>query len=565
MWGSSVSDERRTDVRVAVRVVRRIEGLLPVSLMIALGAFVLLIAAAEEPYHIDELRQVRSYDRDLAGVVKASIEQEQPPLDALLNAAAQKVLGVGDVRQRFLSVLFGIGSLIVIAVLAIRSGFTTLGAVSAVGVMSLTPVLIGVTAYARPYALPMFLMLCFLVLANRWMRRGEPWVLLSLVVIAVLLPWSRTVEPLIFLVITGVVMVSMIWTGHDRRRAFWVLSVAAIGVISSVPALVLLSDQLADRTASESSSWQRLSRLGSEVPATIGTAFPYWPLIAAVAVLGIAQPAARRLLARLWWWWILAGTAGGFVLAFVLVAPVSQSFFGRYLFTWVPPVAVLAGAIVSSVTVDTDERLSARSWLATLAAALIVFWGATVTWHDLSTRSTADWKAASEVLVDDLPQDIAVVYDQLRPLGAYRTPFAGYPRYTKGHPRVPLSLQLIRNPSALSPGSNTAVVLLSGGSSVDLPGWTAIGVDAFFTVYLPTTPRPGLLGAAEAAQEFAEALRPDLGAALMLTAASLWHEADDEDRAESLMRSLLADDDLRSAVIDAVAGSPLEDYVTAGT
>jgi len=308
----------------------------------------------------------------------------------------------------------------------------------------------------------------------------------------------------------------------------------------------------------------RLARLGSDIPDTVASTLAYWPLLAVILLLALLVPTARRSLARLWWWWILVGTAIGFVFAFVVIAPASQSFFGRYIFTWVIPFSVLVGVVVSTMAED-GVRLTASAGVAMGAVALLVAWAGYLTWHDLSTRSTSDWKAVSAVITDDLPVGTAIVYDQLRLLGAYRTPFAGYPRYTDDHPRIPLSLNVITDPSVFAPGSNTAVVLLSGGAPIRVTGWVGIGVDDYFTVYLPSSPRPGLVGAAEAAEEFAEALRPDIGAALMLTAASLWHEAGDEDRAVSLVRSLLAEDDLRSAVIDAVAGSPLEDYVTAAT
>jgi len=560
VWEGSVSDGRRTSVQVAVRVVRRIEAFLPVALIIALGTSVLLIAAAEEPYHIDELRQVRSYDRDLAGVVMASIQQEQPPLDAVLNSLAQKVLGIGDVRQRFLSVLFGVGSLGMIAILTLRSGFTTLGTVSAIGVMSLTPALTGVTAYARPYALPVFLMLSFLVLAGLWLRRGRVWALLLSLIVAGSLPWSRTVEPVIFLAVTGTLLLVMAIIGDNRQRATWLVGATAAGIAASVPAFSLLSGELGDRTASGSSVAERLSRLVLDVPSTISSALPYWPVLGVIVIVGIALPAARQSLKQLWWWWALVGTALGFVVAFVVLAPPTQPFFGRYLFTWVPPAAVMVGAVVSAAMTHASDRWTVTSGLTTVVAGLLVAWGGIVTWQDLSTRSTADWKTVSEILVGDLQPDTAILYDQLRPLGDYRTPFAGYPRYTKDHPRIPLSLSLIQNPSALAPGSNTAVVLLSGGRAVDVPGWVGMGVDRFFTIFLPTTPRPGLKGAAKSAEEFAEALGPT-GAALRLTAASLWLEAGEPDRADDVIEDLLADEDLRPEVLTAIDGSALERHI----
>ena len=68
------------------------------SLVVLVGALILGIAAAEEPYHIDELRQVRSYDKPTPDIIEASTQQEQPPLDAILNSTAQGLIGVGDLH-----------------------------------------------------------------------------------------------------------------------------------------------------------------------------------------------------------------------------------------------------------------------------------------------------------------------------------------------------------------------------------------------------------------------------------------------------------------------------------
>jgi hypothetical protein len=534
--------------------------ILPPLLVVALGAFVLLISAGEEPYHIDELRQVRSYTGDVGEVATASLQQEQPPLDAILNSIAQKALGVGDVRQRLLSVMFGVGTLLLTGFLLLRSGFSTLGTVSTLGVMSLTPALIGVTAYARPYALPTFLMLSFLVLAVLWLDGGRVWTIAVASVVAVLLPWSRTVEPLIFLAVSALTLGSLAWEAARRRRALWLVAVTALGLMSSIPALAVLSDHLSDRTATGGALTDRLARLGTDIPDAITAGLPYWPVVAAFLLVAVLTPRTRRVLASLWWSWVLAGVAVGFVIAFVVVAPVTQTFFGRYLFTWVIPISVLVGAVVSSTTSDGSRR-SLPLGLTMGAAGLLLAWAGYITWIDLSTRSNADWKAVSEVIVDDLPTDTAIIYDAVRPLGAYRTPYAGYPRYTGDHPRIPLSLNVIGNPDVFTPGSNTAVVLLTGGARIQVPGWIGIGVDRFFTVYLPTSPRSGVEGAAEAAEEFAASLPPADGAALMLAAASLWLQSEDPERARDLVMGLLSDEDLRPEVLQAISGGPLESLV----
>lgn len=94
-----------------------------------------------------------------------------------------------------------------------------------------------------------------------------------------------------------------------------------------------------------------------------------------------------------------------------------------------------------------------------------------------------------------------------------------------------------------------------------MPGWIGIGVDRFFTVYVPTTPRPGIEGAAQAAEEFGRSLAPADGAALQLVAASLWLEADDPNRSQDLVTSLWSEEELRPAVIQAIGDGPLESFL----
>jgi hypothetical protein len=82
------------------------------------------------------------------------------------------VIGQGDIRQRLLSVVFAIGSLVVVWRLMARSNISEVGTSIAIFIMAFTPALLVVSAYARPYALPLFLMLSFLLLSDRWLDDG---------------------------------------------------------------------------------------------------------------------------------------------------------------------------------------------------------------------------------------------------------------------------------------------------------------------------------------------------------------------------------------------------------
>lgn len=530
----------------------------PGLLLVVIGAGILSLAAAEEPYHIDELRQTRHYDKSVGRILEESRAQEQPPLDPLLNSVVQKAIGIGDVRQRALSVAFAAGSLVAVLLLTIRGGLTSSGSAVAVAVMALSPPLIVVSAYARPYALPLFLMLLFLLLGDIWLEAGRVWSLVFMVPVALVLPWSRTVEPVIFL--GAVVVVSAVIAITDSRRRARILAIAVTavgGLCSSALSLRFVSQEISDRTTSgDTALMERLGRLLGEVPRTFGEAFPFWPLALVLAVLVVALPAARRLLASLWWWWPLAGTSVGFAIAFAAIAPVGQPFYSRYVFTIVPPVAVLIGVVVSATS---DSKRVVRSTTIGLASVVVLV-AAIGTWIELTRPSRADWEAVSHVVVRDLPDDFEILYDAVRPLGAYRTTFAGRPRYTDDHGAIPLTTQVVDSPESIDGGRNTAVVLLNR-SDFAIDGWTPVGVDSYFTVYLPETPRSGRRGAAVSYQEFGEAMGPELGAAMSLASAALWLDIGEPQLALEVALPLLEDDALASAVAQTLSGTALEEAI----
>jgi hypothetical protein len=534
----------------------------PALLVVLFGGLILLLASAEEPYHIDELRQTRQYGNSFEAVIQESRGQEQPPLDPLLNAAVQRIIGIGDVRQRLLSVAFGIGSLLTVWGLGRRSAMQSRGLVVTVGVMAFTPALISVTAYARPYALPLFLMLVFLLLSDIWLASERSWVVPIMVITALALPWTRTVEPVIFLALMVIVAgIRAIRSRAELRRTMVLGSIAAAGLVSSVPALFFVSDEIADRTPDASGIWDRVGRIFTEIPQTFADAIPYWPLVIIALLLVLILPTGRRMLLAAWWWWVMAATAIGFAFAFSLVAPLGQPFYERYVFTWVPPTAVLLGIMVSA-SYDSSRGAWRRALniAITVTASTVAVVAVTTTWIGLTSRTHSDWKAVSDVIVDDFSQDTQILFDAVTSLGSYRTPFAGFPRYTGDHAPIPNALQTIRNPESVTGGSNTAVVLLTE-ARYEVDGWIPVGVDRFFTVYLPESRKEGRQAAAESMAEFSEVIGLDQGAALRLASAALWVDLGDPKKASALMKPLLEDSGLSPIVRDTIESTELDQFV----
>jgi hypothetical protein len=340
---------------------------------------------------------------------------------------------------------------------------------------------------------------------------------------------------------------------------------AVLGLLSSIPAYLFVSSEIGDRAALlESGLFARLTRLIGEIPETIAMGIQYWPLLLILVILIITGPHTRHALASVWWWWMMAGTAIGFTVAFAAIAPETQAFSPRYLFTFVPPLAVMLGITVSSaLSRDSSGRLTRYG--APIVVALVLVVGVAGTWVELTRASRADWKAVSQVIVNDLPEDTVVLYDAVVPLGEYRTPFAGRPRYTGDYRRIPNTLQVIAEPSLIVDGANTAVVLAARTRTSSVAGWTPVSVDRFFTVYLPSEAHPGREGAARAYVEFAEAMDPETGASLLLAAASIYNELGDTTRALELTRPLLDDETLAPIVRETVRGTPIESLLLGET
>src|SRR5665809_37532 len=110
----------------------RLEQLL-LALAVVVGAALSVLAAVDQPYNQNEWVQIAPYDSWDPAVVTSGTRQ--PPLDPILGALVQHVLGVGQLQQRVIPVMAGIGSLVVMALLLRRLGLRLHGVV-APGVMA---------------------------------------------------------------------------------------------------------------------------------------------------------------------------------------------------------------------------------------------------------------------------------------------------------------------------------------------------------------------------------------------------------------------------------------------
>jgi hypothetical protein len=415
----------------------------------------------------------------------------------------------------------GIGSLSLLGALTRRAGLRY-GSAVAVLVMALSPALISVTAYARPYALPLFLMMAFLFVADIWLESRQRWTIPILYPIALLLPLSRTSEPPLFLGVTVVVMGVGWWS---RRHDPWPGSPGLV-VGAAVAALILVEIPVWMRLSSELSEYgdqgsatlaDQLSRFWNELPGVAADVIPAWPFVVLLILSCGVIPHTRRMLSSVWWFWVLLAVPIGFAFVFFLRTPTTQTFFGRYTYSWIPALALIVGA-TSETAIEQARRREWRVPALVGSLVLVLIAGTSVRLaHDLSTTDGADWRAASALAAAETPPGTVVVFDHVRRLGRYRTFFAGVPRYTVAS--LPMSTQIIKSPDLIPEDAPIAVMLL--GARPTVSGWTMYPVDDWFTLYLSDEPIEGRPAAARAMLDFGDELGPARGAALTLAAVAV--------------------------------------------
>lgn len=494
-----------------------------IAIALVLAAIVLIVGMNEEPYHIDELRQTRSYTMTVSEVIDRSFAQDQPPLDPVLNALAQRVIGQGDWQQRALSVFWALGGYACFVALAVRNRLAR-GLPVGLLAMALSPVLISVFAYARPYALPFFLMMVLLLATDLWLQTGRMLAGITLVSAALLLPLSRTIEPNIALGLFIVVILARKLRRHDDEDegSPWLPLGAALVGISAIgfPVFLRLRSQLEAYTDQGLlPNKDQLLRLVTDVPEGLAAVVPLWPAaLALIAVAVIAKPIRTRLIS-IWWFWVIALVPVLFTVLFVLTTDPGQPLYDRYFFTWIPPVALMLTVLVDEVT-GSDAPASAALTAGVLVfASLFLVASGWRTALALSTVERGDWRALSESIEASTSSDTAVILESIVPFGDYRTPFAGKPRYLSSDRAAPHTPELIRNPSVIGDTSPIALAII--GPVAELDGWRRIAVDEYFSLYVADDLLLGPEDAARALEQFGRFYGPDRGATLLLAAASL--------------------------------------------
>jgi hypothetical protein len=502
---------------------------------VGVGSALMVAAAINQPYNQNELQQMAPYGSD--SIHQITHGTRQPPLDPLLGALVQHLLGEGQLRQRLVPVLAGIGTLVLMSLLLRRLGMGGAGAFG-VWVLATAPLMVRYSAYTRPYALPLFLMMLFGYAAQRWLdQRQRRWLLLTAAA-AVAMLLTRLPEPTVFLATTAAVLV---WLAHRGRYTWsqaWPLVAISIGAVvfvgypefrslSSTGVFDLSPAGIASRFGSG------MNMLATFVLPLLASWLPWWPVTVLVILTAVVLSAARRQLDRWWFFWpaltppVLFVFAYGFTTSFdVLRYRAHFAYF--FLPAYVLVVVALAYAVKDPGAMSRRLRVGVG---VLLGAALLSQLPATA--NAVLNNEPADYGQAADVLTHDIPADAIVLYDNPNPAGLWRAKFLSKPRYMGDRPLVMAVRHLARYPRELPAQGPVYVLVLDSqcGTVVcdfapqqwnhDVPGWRVESRFDRFTLYAPEEGQSGRQGAVKALLAFATAFGPNLGYPETFSAAAL--------------------------------------------
>lgn len=500
------------------------------ALGVLLGAVLSVLTALNQPYNQNEWAQIAPYDSWDPGVVTSGTRQ--PPLDPILGALLQHALGVGQLQQRLVPVAAGIGSLVVMALLLRRSGLRLHGVV-ALWFMATTPIFLRYSAYARPYALPLFLMLVCAYAGSRWLDGGGRRWLCVAIGGALLLPLARVPEPVVFLGSSAVILLLAGWRRWlPRARARW-LGGGLLAALATMGAMTTLT--LGSRTATSTGdsvidlhAGRALDRIPTGlrelrdfVAPLYAEWFPWWPVTLLVLVVALALPSSRRRLATTWWWLPLVLAPLAFLAAYHSVNPYpldERHYRIRFAYFWVPALVVLVA--FTSEAVSRHARRTA-AWAGPVLVGVLLASQLPTTHRVVTENDAVDVRRVAMIAEDRLPDEAVLLYDGPSPDGHWRQPFFGRRWLDGTHARVVTPAKIAAGRATIGDTAGPVHLVVLDAPCVDsvacdspdhpigeIAGWEVVERFDLFQLYAPTDGQAGRDGVIEALEALADAYGP---------------------------------------------------------
>ncbi len=526
---------------------------------VVLGGVLVVLTALNQPYGQNEWQQMAPYDSWDPRVITSGTHQ--PPLDPLLGAWVQHLLGIGQLQQRLVPVVCGLASLALMAALLRRLRVGDAG-VLALFVLASAPIFLRFSAYARPYALPELLMLACCYTGTRWLDDGRRRWLVATLVSAFLLPLARVPEPVVFLSTAALVLGILGWRDASARRRTWTLAAGLLAALVSVGAITLLALGHATggggETVLDLNPANAVHRLPTGLHELVffvlplyAKWFPWWPITLIVVLAAVAVPPARRRLLSTWYLLPLVLGPLVFLIAYHSINAfplVEREYRPRFTYFWAPVLTVALAVLGHSVT---RMRFRWARWVGLgLVAAVLVGQLPRTVWV-VTENDGVDVPEAAAVIQRDLPADALVLYDGPSRPGFWRQPFYGEKRFftTDEHATVLRVLNLAAGTSHVKASTGPIYLLILDSRCVytiacDGPvvpwshrveGFRLVKNFGGFRLYAPTAGQTGREGAIEALTALADAYPPLYAGADVAAAARLLRRDHQPDRARELV------------------------------
>ncbi|MEP6665662.1 MAG: glycosyltransferase family 39 protein [Nocardioidaceae bacterium] len=548
---------------------------------VVVGSVLIVLAAINQPFSYDEITQISPYGSDNIDTITGATRQ--PPLDPLLGAMFQHLFGVGQLQQRLVPVLAGIGTLNLVSLLFHRLGLGRAGAFG-IWVLATAPLMVRYSAYTRPYALPMFLMIAFGFAAQHWLDQRQLHWLAVAAVAAVALPLARVPEPTVFLGMTAVILAWFAYRGRFSWSQTWPLIVVSLGALIAAGVPMYLSLKSQASAFFDASPSGVIDRFGTGVHEMmtaflplLGLWFPWWPITGLAVVAALAFPAPRKLLFHWWIWWPLLAAPVAFALAYHFLNPVSFDvlpYRARAEVFFVPAYVLMMVALASVVTNRQALAPRLRMGLSVLLG-LVLLGQLPATARVTFDNAAPDFGQISGVLTQRLPDDAIVLYDRPTPVDQSRQPFLGTPRYMGDTPKVETIADLTGD-AAQIPEHGPVYVLFNGQCASTgrcdptstspwdhhVGGWQIIYQHERFTLYESLDGQDGRPGVIAALRAFGEGLGPELGYVETFLAATMLNQEGHSAEGKALIQRMYeqASPDLAQRIRDKARSAHLDPY-----
>ena len=404
-----------------------------------------------ESLWMDEIHQTSTYTDSFEGIIFSAAAEQQPPLDYWIGHVVQQ-FSSSDFAVRLPAALFGAGS-VALLMFIIAKASTWPVALVAGAIMAMLPFHIYFSQEARPYSLPMFLLLALLLSVRRIARKDDPpggrHVIIMLIVSVGFLH-ARALAPLV--VVTAMVPIVLLRFAlsvrHDDETAKgWQkqLLLASVMLILSVT-LYMPSFRLILETGQRYAP--DASRLDLGVILDGVSKFSFWPLWRAYIVqmepLGLALlpllVIAPILAVKSWKTdFLVFLTALLLPMACVLHLVVFEA---KTAWTFRPPYPIYILPLALILTAFTFQRIldlirpmkkgTILRGVLLVAVGLTIFAVGQRAFALKSVKKKTDWRGLTDYLERSPDDKQALIFDSLKPYGKWEPTFYGFGRYYDG-------------------------------------------------------------------------------------------------------------------------------------